>query len=173
MGCDMGEVCTHRHIHNDHCVVLVKKCRGVPTRNVLQLLGSTPEKGVELLVGRKIGWLLLPVSCSAARFMKESSMLLVGCTWRAWGWFSHSANYYAGHPGNTPENHPPTEACMINSKQHRGCRIQDPGTHGYWWWKTACFLHSARCAPLVVQRMCCSLCTWSRCAPGTMCTAFL
>ena len=33
----------------------------------------------------------------------------------------------AVYPGNTPENHPPTEACMINSKQHRGCRIQDPG----------------------------------------------
>ena len=27
-----------------------------------------------------------------------------------------SANYYGVYPGNTPENHPPTEACMINSK---------------------------------------------------------
>ena len=36
---------------------------------------------------------------------------------------------------------------MIHSKQHRGCRIQDPGTRGYWWWKTADFSHSARCAP--------------------------
>ena len=39
---------------------------------------------------------------------------------------------------------------MIHSKQHRGCRIQDPGTRGYRWWKTADFLHSARsarCAP--------------------------
>ena len=63
---------------------------------------------------------------------------------------------------------------MINSKQHRefriqdpgtrgkhqtkkeipgvpagavGCRIQDPGTRGYRWWKTAKFLHTARCAP--------------------------
>ena len=26
--------------------------------------------------------------------------------------------------------HPPTEACMIHSKQHRGCGIQDPGTRG-------------------------------------------
>ena len=43
----------------------------------------------------------------------------------------HSANYYAVYPKNTPGNHPPTEACMINAKQHRGCRIQDPGTHGY------------------------------------------
>ena len=33
---------------------------------------------------------------------------------------------------------------MIHSKQHRGCRIQDPGTRGYWWWKTADFVHSAR-----------------------------
>ena len=24
-----------------------------------------------------------------------------------------------------------------------GCRIQDPGTHGYRWWKTADFSHSA------------------------------
>ena len=46
------------------------------------------------------------------------------------GAFSHSANYYVVHPGNTPENHPPTEACTINSKQHRGRRIQDPGAHG-------------------------------------------
>ena len=37
---------------------------------------------------------------------------------------------YVVYPGNTPANHPPTEACMIHSKQHRGCRIQDPGTCG-------------------------------------------
>ena len=36
---------------------------------------------------------------------------------------------------------------MIHSKQHRGCSIQDPGTRGYRWWKTADFSHSARCAP--------------------------
>ena len=29
-----------------------------------------------------------------------------------------SANYYAVYPANTPENHPPTQACMIHSKQH-------------------------------------------------------
>ena len=52
-----------------------------------------------------------------------------------WGGFrtaraqsAHSANYYVVYPGNTPENHPPAEGCMIHSKQHRGCRIQDPGT---------------------------------------------
>ena len=43
---------------------------------------------------------------------------------------AHSANYSVVYPGNTPENHPPTEACMIHSKQHQGCRIQDPGTRG-------------------------------------------
>ena len=39
---------------------------------------------------------------------------------------------------------------MIHSKQHRGCRIQVPGTRGYRRWKTADFSHSARslpCAP--------------------------
>ena len=46
------------------------------------------------------------------------------------GAFSHSANYYVVYPRNTPESHPTTEACMIHSKQHRGCRIQDPGTRG-------------------------------------------
>ena len=56
---------------------------------------------------------------------------------------AHSANYYAVYPGNTPENHRPTEACMIHSKQHRGCRTQDPGTRGYRWWKTADVSHSA------------------------------
>ena len=43
---------------------------------------------------------------------------------------THSTNYCVVYPGNTLENHPPTEACTINSKQHRGCRIQDPGTCG-------------------------------------------
>ena len=42
----------------------------------------------------------------------------------------HSAHYDIVYPGNTSENHPPTEACVIHSKQHRGCRIQDPGTRG-------------------------------------------
>ena len=30
----------------------------------------------------------------------------------------HSANYYVVYPGNSPEKHPPTEACLNNSKQH-------------------------------------------------------
>ena len=60
----------------------------------------------------------------------------------------HSANYYAVYPGNTPEVHPPTDACVIHSKQHRGCGIQDPGARGYRRWKTADFSHSARCAPI-------------------------
>ena len=33
---------------------------------------------------------------------------------------------------------------MIHSKQHRGCRIQDPGARGYRWWKTADFSHMVR-----------------------------
>ena len=33
--------------------------------------------------------------------------------------------YLLVYPGNTPENHPPTEACMTHSKQHG-----DPGTRG-------------------------------------------
>ena len=64
------------------------------------------------------------------------------------------------YPGNTPENHPTTEACMIHSNSIRGaelrtlgpvasirlkqkipgvpagavgCRIRDPGTRGYRW----------------------------------------
>ena len=41
---------------------------------------------------------------------------------------------------------PPTEGCTIHSKQHRGCRNQDPGTRGYRRWKTADFSHSARTA---------------------------
>ena len=32
----------------------------------------------------------------------------------------HSANYYVVYPGNTPQNHPPTEGCTIHSKQHGG-----------------------------------------------------
>ena len=29
---------------------------------------------------------------------------------------AHSANDYIVYPRNTPENHPPTEVCMIHSK---------------------------------------------------------
>ena len=50
------------------------------------------------------------------------------------GAFSHSAHtaplMTLFIPGTPPENHPPTEACMIHSKQHRGCGIQDLGTRG-------------------------------------------
>ena len=42
------------------------------------------------------------------------------------GAFSHSANYYVVYPGDTPENHQPTEGCMINSKQH-GVQIKTLG----------------------------------------------
>ena len=56
------------------------------------------------------------------------------------------ANYCVVHPGNTPANHPPTEACTIHSKQHRRCRIQDLGTRGYRRWKAADFSHSAGAA---------------------------
>ena len=45
-------------------------------------------------------------------------------------------------PVNTSENHPPTEAYMI-IQNSMGCRIQDPGTRGYWWWKIADFSLSA------------------------------
>ena len=87
---------------------------------------------------------------------------------------AHSGNNYAVYPGNTPANHPPTDACMINLKKPRGSRMQDPGTRGkhqtkqpgvpagavgcrfqefrtrgYRGWKTADFSHSARCAPCV------------------------
>ena len=31
-----------------------------------------------------------------------------------------------------------------------GCRIQDPGTRGYWWWKTANFSHSVHTAPIIM-----------------------
>ena len=58
----------------------------------------------------------------------------------------HSTNYFLVYPRNTPANHPPTEACMIHSKPHRGCRMQDPGSRGYRWWKTADFSHSASTA---------------------------
>ena len=51
-------------------------------------------------------------------------------------------------PGTPPAHHPPTEACMAQSKQHQGCKIQDPGTRDYRRWKTADFLHSAGTAPI-------------------------
>ena len=71
----------------------------------------------------------IDVSTSSER----ETPILLSSSWNMGGIFAqrtHSANYYFVYPGNTPENHPPTEACMIHSKQHRGCRIQDPGTRG-------------------------------------------
>ena len=47
----------------------------------------------------------------------------------AWAQRVHSANYYVVYPGNTPENHPPTEACMVNSKQHG---VQNSGRLDPW-----------------------------------------
>ena len=54
-------------------------------------------------------------------------------------------------PGTPLQTTRLTEACTIHSTQHRGCGIQDPGTRGYRWWKTADFSHSARCAPFVCK----------------------
>ena len=89
----------------------------------------------------------------------------------------HSANYCAVYPGTPLENHPPTEACMINSKQPgvqnsgpwdpwqasklkknprcttRGCRVQNSGPWDPWLLvveNNRLFAqrgHSARCAP--------------------------
>ena len=92
----------------------------------------------------------------------------LGCTaidravWASGGVFAqrghsaraHSANYYGVYPGNTPENHPPTEACMINSKQHG---VQNPGPWGPWLpvvensWLFAQLMQSARCAPSMMH----------------------
>ena len=71
-----------------------------------------------------------------------------------WGVFAqrgHSANYHVVYPGNTPENHPPTEGRMISSKQHRG--TQNSGPWDPWLPVVensrlfAQRVHSARCAP--------------------------
>ena len=51
--------------------------------------------------------------------------LLQHCRALTEGALSHSANYYVVYPGNTPETHPPAEACMIHSKPHWGCIIQE------------------------------------------------
>jgi hypothetical protein len=64
---------------------------------------------------------------------------------------THSASYYIVYRGNTPENHPPAEACIIHSKQHRG--VQNSGPWDPWLpvVKTSRLFaqraHSARCAP--------------------------
>ena len=54
------------------------------------------------------------------------------------GAVSHNANYYVVSPRNTPENHPPTEACMINSKQQG---VQAKCLHCV---RTACILRTQR-----------------------------
>ena len=63
-------------------------------------------------------------------------------SWRA---FSHSVRtapiitlFIPGTPLKT--THLQNHAWSIQSSM--GCRIQDPGTHGYRWWKTADFSHS-------------------------------
>ena len=53
-------------------------------------------------------------------------LFLGGCCGGVFAQRGHSADYYAVYPGSTPENHSPTEACMIHSKQHRGCRTLGP-----------------------------------------------
>ena len=47
---------------------------------------------------------------------------------RSWV-FARGGGGYVVCPGNTPENHPPTEACMINSKQHG---VQNSGPWDLW-----------------------------------------
>ena len=77
-----------------------------------------------------------------------------------WGLFCsvHAQRGHSAHaaplialfiPGTPLQTVPLTEAYMMHSKQHRGCRVQDPGTHGYRRWKTANFSHSARCSPII------------------------
>ena len=107
------------------------------------------------------------LSCSICNFrfriLNYSANFLPYLTWfycifgelfNSEGAFSHSANYCVVYPGTTPENHPPTEACMVNSKQHgvqnsghwdpyqtkhknpsctsRGCRVQNSGPCDPW-----------------------------------------
>ena len=43
-------------------------------------------------------------------------LFLGGCCGGVFAQRGHSADYYAVYPGSTPENHSPTEACMIHSK---------------------------------------------------------
>ena len=63
---------------------------------------------------------------------------------------THSSYYYVVYLGNTPEHHPPTEACMIYSKQHR---VQNSGPWDPWLPVVENdFAHSARCTPYVKFR---------------------
>ena len=95
--------------------------------------------------------------CSAALRHLQTSRRGRGGGGTSVGAFSHSAGTVpiitVSIPGTPPANHPPTEACVVHSKQHRGRRLQDPGTRGYRWWKTADFLHSAQCTPSGCSRM--------------------
>ena len=83
---------------------------------------------VVILYGPLLGWC---VFLEASRRLLGWLFSLPGGLGGVFAQRGHSANHYGVHPGNTPANHPPTEACMIHSKQHRGCGIEDPGTHGY------------------------------------------
>ena len=75
---------------------------------------------------RRGGGGILAATCySGGVFARRTHSTGTACTQR-----QLLANHYIVYPGNTPENHPPTEACMIHSKQHRGCGIQDPGIRG-------------------------------------------
>ena len=75
---------------------------------------------------------------------------------------AHSANYYVVYPRNTPENHPPTEACIINPKQHgvQNSRPWDP-----WPPVVENFSHGAPCVPKGNWRGCggrgTASCTWN------------
>ena len=64
--------------------------------------------------------------------VRVQSRALWGCFRTAHAKSGHSANYYnyyVVYPGNTPENHPPAERCMINSKQHG---VQNSGPSDPW-----------------------------------------
>ena len=67
----------------------------------------------------------------------------------------HSANHYVVYPGNTPENHPPTEACMIHSNSIGGAEFRTLGPMATGGEKRPTFrtahaqrAHSAWCAPI-------------------------
>ena len=60
-----------------------------------------------------------------AALVETSSTGIMG----AFSHSAHSANYFVACPWNTPENHPPTEACTINSKRHG---VQNLGPWDLW-----------------------------------------
>ena len=69
-------------------------------------------------------------------------------------------------PGTPRQTTPPTEACMIHSKQPRGCGIPDPATRGYRRWKTAAFSHSAGTAHGAPPLECGRRGLWRLCRSG-------